>query len=120
MAYIYGELHENSCVANSYNTEPLTGTDTWGINVTRRFRIAIRWGFWMSLLNISRSVLAYVALQMKSWFMLYTSYVLFAVNFTLMLVLFIFMNLWRWDAPGRVCSGEYLDEAQKQDPQVQV
>lgn len=109
MAYIYGDLHQNQCVANAYLTEPLSeNTNTWGVNVTRRFRIAIRWGFWMSLLNISRSVLAYVALNMKSWLMLYTSYVLFAVNFTLMLVLFIFMNMWRWDMPGRVCSGEYL------------
>ncbi len=97
MAYIYGDLHDDVCFANSYSFQPILGDNTWAVDVTRRFRIAIRWGFWMCLLNITRSVLAYVALQIKSWFLLYTSYVLFAVNFTLMLVLFIFMNMWRWD-----------------------
>ena len=62
----------------------------------------------MSASNIARSILAQIALRIKSWTLLYASYVLFAVNFTLILILFIFMNIWRWDHPGRVCSGDYL------------
>jgi hypothetical protein len=78
------------------------------MNVTMRFRMAIRWGFWMSLLNILRSIMAQIALKIKSWFLLYTSYVMFAVNFTLIMILFIFVNLWRFDHAGKVCSGDYL------------
>jgi hypothetical protein len=78
------------------------------VNVTKRFAIAIRWGFWMSAANIGRSILAQVAIRIKSWFLLYASYLLFAVNFTLILILFIFINLWRWDHPGMVCAGHYL------------
>lgn len=45
--------------------------------------------------------------------MLYGSYVLFACNFTLILILFMFMNIWRWDHPGKVCAGDYLSDAEK-------
>jgi hypothetical protein len=70
--------------------------------------MAIRWGFWMSFLNIARAVLAQVALKLKNWVMLYGSYVLFACNFALILIMFVFANIWRWDHPGRVCAGDFL------------
>lgn len=41
---------------------------------------------------------------------------MFACNFTLIVILFIFMNMWRWDHPGRVCAGDFLTPAQKDDP----
>ena len=62
----------------------------------------------MSTLNVLRAVLAQVALKIKNWMLLYASYVLFACNFTLILIMFIFMNIWRWDHPGRVCAGDFL------------
>ena len=45
--------------------------------------------------------------------LLYASYVLFACNFTLILIMFIFMNIWRWDHPGKVCAGDYLTAAER-------
>jgi hypothetical protein len=58
MAYIYGNLHNTNCFADSYSEFPLLDSDMLGINVTKRFSIAIRWGFWMSTLNVLRAILA--------------------------------------------------------------
>jgi hypothetical protein len=58
MAYIYGKLRETTCLADSYSEKPLISSDILGINVTKRFSIAIRWGFWMSTLNVLRAILA--------------------------------------------------------------
>jgi len=58
MAYIYGSLHDTNCFADSYSKKPLIDSDMLGINVTKRFSIAIRWGFWMSTLNVLRAIIA--------------------------------------------------------------
>ena len=45
---------------------------------------------------------------------------MFAMNITLLLCTFVFLQLFRWDHAGRVCSGDYIEEGQKeskcQDP----
>jgi hypothetical protein len=81
-----------------------------GVNVTKYFNIAICWGFWMSLLTFIRAILAQVGLYLKRWVLLWCSYVLFATNISISIVLFILMQIWRWSHGGRVCSGDYLSE----------
>lgn len=58
MSYIFGNLRSTQCLADSWSETPLINSDVLGINVTNRFAIAIRWGFWMSTLNILRALLA--------------------------------------------------------------
>ena len=118
MAYIYKSLGDKDCEADAYSDVPIAGLDTVGANVSLRFRMGIRWGFWLSLMNIARSVIAQIALKIKSWFLLYFSYVLFAVNFTTLVIWFVFINLWRWNHSGRVCSGDYLTPEQRTEPNV--
>ena len=76
--------------------------------MSKKFKIAIRWGFFMSLLTFIRAILAQVGLWMKRWVLLWCSYVLFAANISVSIVLFILMQIWRWSHSGRVCSGDYL------------
>jgi hypothetical protein len=119
MTFWGGDVNKPDCIADAYSQKPLSITpddNTVGANVTVRFRQAIRFGFAMSSLNITRSVLAQIALKFKSWLLLYASYLLFAVNFTLVLILFIFMNLWRFNNSGKVCSGDFVTAADKLDP----
>ena len=54
----------------------------------------------MSFLNIARAVLAQIALKLKNWVMLYASYVMFACNFAIILIMFAFATIWRWAHPG--------------------
>lgn len=79
-------------------------------NVTERFQIAIRFGFWLTVINFGRAVCAQVSIWINSPLMLYTSFVLQAITMCLFLVLFVFMQMWRWCVSGRVCSGEFLPE----------
>ena len=81
-----------------------------GVDVSHLFKIAIRWGFWMSLLTFIRAILAQVGLYLKRWVLLWASYVMFAANISISIVLFILMQVWRWSHAGKVCSGDYLSE----------
>ena len=71
--------------------------------------MAIRWGFWMSFLNFGRATLAQIAFYIKMWVLLLISYTMFAINIAILIILFVMMQLWRWEHSGRVCSGDYLD-----------
>lgn len=82
------------------------------------FCIAIRWGFWMSFLTFLRAILAQVGLCLKKWVLLWCSYVLFAANISISIVLFILMQVWRWSHSGRVCSGDFLDDSDSADRDV--
>ena len=86
--------------------------------MTKYFKIAIRWGFWMSLLTFIRAILAQVGLYLKKWILLWCSYVLFAANISISIVLFILMQVWRWSHSGRVCSGDFLDSYDDADEDV--
>jgi len=53
---------------------------------------------------------------MKRWVLLWCSYVLFAANISIGLVLFFLMQVWRWSHSGKVCSGDFLPDANDADP----
>ena len=58
MAFFFG-LKEHSCIADANNDVPLNAESSMeGSNVAQRFKMAIRWGFWMSFLNFARATLA--------------------------------------------------------------
>lgn len=109
VAYIWDEFGTHKCVADINSYTPLVeGAANKGVNVAKYFKIAIRWGFWMSLLTFLRAILAQIGLCMKKWVLLWCSYVLFAANISIGIVLFILMQVWRWSHSGKVCSGEYI------------
>ena len=111
VAYIWGDLNAVECKADINSEVPLTSnTSNSYIDVTEYFKIAIRWGFWMSLLTFLRAIIAQVGLCMKKWVLLWCSYVLFAANISILIVLFVLMQVWRWSHAGRVCSGDFLPE----------
>ena len=49
-----------------------------------------------------------MGLYLRRWVLLWCSYVLFAANISVSIVLFILMQVWRWSHSGKVCSGDYL------------
>ena len=77
--------------------------------------MAIKWGFWMSFLNFARATLAQVAFYMKMWVLLLISYTMFAINIAILIILFVMMQLWRWEHSGRVCAGDYLETVTEDD-----
>ena len=59
VAYIYDGLNDTKCYADINNNYPLdTKADNLSVDVTKHFTVAIRWGFWMSLLTFVRAILA--------------------------------------------------------------
>ena len=73
----------------------------------------------MSFINFARATLAQVAFYLKLWLLLLISYTMFAVNIAVLIILFVMMQLWRWEHSGRVCSGDYLDrEVTEEDKDI--
>ena len=72
----------------------------------------------MSLLTFIRAILAQVGLLAKKWVLLWCSYVLFAANISISIVLFILMQVWRWSHSGQVCSGDFLESYDDGDEDV--
>ena len=98
------------CKADIGSDTPLSAeASNKGIDVAELYKTAIRWGFWMSLLTFIRAILAQVGLYLKRWVLLWCSYVLFAANISISIVLFILMQVWRWSHAGQVCSGDFLE-----------
>ena len=92
MTFFYGELNAIKCLADPHLDKPLNDiSSVQGIDVTRRFRIAITWGFWMSFLNFARATLAQVAFYLKMWVLLLISYTMFAINIAILIILFVMM-----------------------------
>lgn len=56
-AYIYKNDNSSDCIANAQSTKPLKNTSTIGVNVTKKFQMAIRFGFWLSAINLIRAVM---------------------------------------------------------------
>lgn len=106
-AYIYKNPSPYHCKANAQSSskalDPLTATQ--GVDVTAKFKLAITFGFWISAINILRVVLAQGAIYFNNVSMQYLSYLLHAINSVLFITLFVFMNIWRFDNAGIVCSG---------------
>lgn len=120
VAYIWGDFGETECRADPNSTIPLSPAShsQSAVNVSNYFATAIRWGFWMSFLTFLRAILAQVGLCLKRWVLLWCSYVLFAANISISIVLFILMQVWRWSHAGRVCSGDFLDDKDNADKDV--
>jgi len=68
--------------------------------------MAIRFGFYLSLLNFSRVVINQVGIWLKNHVLYYIAIVLYGINFLLALVWFVFVQIWRWSFTGRICSGD--------------
>ena len=107
-AYIYKNPNTNPCKANAQSTYPLIDSNSVGVNVTEKFQKAIRFGFWLATINLLRSVMGQLAFYFNNVTMQYMSYLIFAINSVLVITLFVFMQIWRWDNAGKVCSGVTL------------
>jgi len=119
VAFIWEDFDTVSCVADINSDVPLSaGTSSKAVDVSYHFTVAIRWGFFMSLSSFIRAILAQVGLWLKQWVLLWFSYVLFAANIAVSLVLFILMQVWRWSHAGKVCSGELLPNLEDADRSV--
>jgi len=119
VAYIWGDFGDVDCKADISSNIPLIkGAANTGVDVSRYFKISIRWGFYMSLLTFIRAILAQLGLCLKRWVLLWCSYVLFALNISISIVLFFLMQVWRWSHAGKVCSGDYLDNKDEADRNV--
>ena len=120
VAYIWSDFGEVECRADPNSTIPLSAAskNQTAVNVSNYFATAIRWGFWMSFLTFLRAILAQVGLCLKRWVLLWCSYVLFAANISISIVLFILMQVWRWSHAGRVCAGDFLDDKDSADTNV--
>lgn len=47
---------------------------------------------------------------MKNIYMMYISYVIYAIVMFMAIICFVIMQLWRFDNAGKVCSGKYLKD----------
>lgn len=72
----------------------------------------------MSFSVFVRAIIAQLALCLKQWALLWVSYVLFAANISILIMLFVFMNVWRWSHSGKVCSGDYANSADDLDSSI--
>ena len=96
------------CKAAYGSNTLIINNNTDSINVSRNFRIAIRFGFWITILNFVRAVINQLGIKFKSAKLYYISIIMYAVNALLFLVWFIFAQMWRWNFAGALCSGDYL------------
>jgi uncharacterized membrane protein YciS (DUF1049 family) len=83
--------------------------------VQRRFKMAIRFGFYLAILNFARVIINQVGIWIKSPLLYYIAIVMYGVNFMLMLIWFMFTQMWRWSHSGMVCSGDFLSKEQRQE-----
>ena len=60
------------------------------------------------VLEIVRQIIAQIAYYKKNYRLLYLAFTLQAINLCMGITDFVLMQMWRWNAPGRVCSGDYL------------
>jgi hypothetical protein len=113
-SYYYNAI-DRPCSAAYGDTFPLTlsGDATIGVDVQRRFTMAIRFGFYLSILNLIRVIVNQVGIWIKNALMYYIAIVMYGINFMLALVWFVFSQMWRWSYDGRVCSGDFLSKADK-------
>lgn len=76
--------------------------------------MAIRFGFYLSILNFIRVVINQLGIWLKSPILYYVAIVMYGVNFMLALVWFVFTQMWRWCYVGVVCSGDFLSLENKE------
>ena len=96
MTWYYG-LNESSCKAVSSSNIPLDkDSDMEGVDVAKRFKIAIIWSFFMSKINFERALATQIAIWREWWVLLLVSYAIYAINIAIFIMLFVMANLWRW------------------------
>ena len=119
-AYFYKNRGAIVCWANDYSEYPLPITNadvplddpafvSTAENVTSKFYLAIRFGFWLAIINFSRAIIAQLSVYLNSEKLVYANYIIWSIWVCLALILFTFTNIWRYSGSGRVCSGDYLD-----------
>jgi len=72
----------------------------------------------MSFLTFLRAIFAQIGLCLKRWTLLWCSYVLFATNISINIILLVLMTVWRWSHAGKVCSGDFLEDRETADRDV--
>jgi len=77
--------------------------------------MAIRFGFYISLLNFVRVIINQLGIWFKSPVLYYIAIVMYGINFMLFLIWFVFCQMWRFCYDGQVCSGDFLSETQRED-----
>jgi len=71
--------------------------------------MAIRFGFWITVLNFTRAIINQLGIWYKSASLYYISIVMYGFNALLFLVWFVFAQMWRWSFAGVICSApDYL------------
>ena len=104
-AYFYKPIDTLTCYAAYGDDQPVPqGSNTYAINVSKNFRMAIRFGFWITILNFTRAVINQLGIRYKSASLYYISIVMYGFNALLFLVWFIFTQRWRWNFAGIICS----------------
>jgi hypothetical protein len=113
-SYHYVAIHR-PCKAAYGSVIPLPpdGGATIGKDVQFRFKLIIRFGFYLSILNFIRVVVNQIGIWLKSPLLYYFAIVMYGVNFMLALVWFMFAQMWRWCYDGQVCSGDFLSAQEK-------
>jgi hypothetical protein len=113
-SYYYVAIHR-PCKAAYGSVIPLPpdGGATIGKDVQFRFKLIIRFGFYLSILNFIRVVVNQIGIWLKSPLLYYVAIVMYGVNFMLALVWFMFAQMWRWCYDGQVCSGDFLSAQEK-------
>jgi hypothetical protein len=112
-SYYYKAI-DRPCSATYGDTSPMINpksAGSVGTDVQSKFTMAIRFGFYLAILNFSRVVINQIGIWIKSSVLYYIAIVLYGINFMLALVWFVFMQIWRWCYTGRVCSGDFLTKA---------
>ena len=89
-AYFYKPIDELQCRAAYGDNEIVLTSNTNTINVSKNFKMAIRFGFWITILNFSRAVINQLGIKYKSASLYYISIVMYGFNALLFLVWFIF------------------------------
>jgi len=106
-AYFYKPIDTLTCYAAYGDNQAIvekSSTSTLAINVAKNFRMAIRFGFWITVLNFTRAVINQLGIRYKSASLYYISIVMYGFNALLFLVWFIFTQMWRWNFAGVICS----------------
>lgn len=92
-AYFYKPIDTLTCYAAYGDSQAIiekSSTSTLAINVAKNFRMAIRFGFWITVLNFTRAVINQLGIRYKSASLYYISIVMYGFNALLFLVWFIF------------------------------
>lgn len=103
---------EVQCTATYYSDEPIpSSSETVGQNVTKRFKVLFGLAFWIGFIELLRSTVAFFFVnKYKNEKVLYCTQAGFCFTAFANIVTLVMGYMYRFDQPGRVCSGDYLPE----------